>query len=361
MQTGRNALPNRDAGLAWRMYRNCIFCSSDLGTNESLEAFPVGHRVAFDGARGRLWVVCGRCARWNLAPIEERWEPVEQAEKLFRDARQRVQSQNVGLARLPDGTELVRVGDALDGELAAWRYGRQLLERRHRHALGVAGAVVVGMGVVGGLSAAGVSVTAWLTLSTAWDGWQKQRVVHRVAPADDPTRAGATLRRWHVPGMRLAPAAEGGVALVVHEAHRKRPSAWTSEVNWKTDDVTVLPDVAARSALARAITRVNESGAGIDGVDEAGKLLADAGSAERYLRDAAGRSAALGKRAGKGFHPLKGPPALALEMALHEESERRALEGELAALAAAWREAEEIAAIADRLPFDIPLPRWRRP
>ena len=40
---------------------------------------------------------------------------------------------------------------------------------------------------------------------------------------------------------------------------------------------------------------------------------------------------------------------LALEMALHEESERVALAGELAPLIAAWREAEEIAGIADAL------------
>lgn len=35
------------------------------------------------------------------------------------------------------------------------------------------------------------------------------------------------------------------------------------------------------------------------------------------------------------------PAALALEMVLNEESERQALEGELGALEAAWREAEE--------------------
>ena len=40
---------------------------------------------------------------------------------------------------------------------------------------------------------------------------------------------------------------------------------------------------------------------------------------------------------------------LAFEMALHEEEERRALEGELWRLERAWREAEEIAAIADDL------------
>jgi hypothetical protein len=43
---------------------------------------------------------------------------------------------------------------------------------------------------------------------------------------------------------------------------------------------------------------------------------------------------------------------LALEMAAHEDIERRAMEGELAALEAAWAEAEEIAAIADNLVLD---------
>jgi hypothetical protein len=38
---------------------------------------------------------------------------------------------------------------------------------------------------------------------------------------------------------------------------------------------------------------------------------------------------------------------LALEMASHEDAERRAMEGELAALERAWRDAEEVAAIAD--------------
>jgi len=37
-------------------------------------------------------------------------------------------------------------------------------------------------------------------------------------------------------------------------------------------------------------------------------------------------------------------------MALHDERERRAMEGELAALAEEWREAEMLAGIADALP-----------
>ena len=42
-------------------------------------------------------------------------------------------------------------------------------------------------------------------------------------------------------------------------------------------------------------------------------------------------------------------PMLAVEMAVNEENERRALESELALLEDAWREAEEIAAISDKL------------
>ena len=41
---------------------------------------------------------------------------------------------------------------------------------------------------------------------------------------------------------------------------------------------------------------------------------------------------------------LSATERLALEMAVHEESERRAMEGELAVLEAAWRDAEIIAA-----------------
>jgi hypothetical protein len=50
-----------------------------------------------------------------------------------------------------------------------------------------------------------------------------------------------------------------------------------------------------------------------------------------------------------GLFGLTPVQRLAFEMALHEEAERRAMEGELAELERAWREAEEIAAISDNL------------
>ena len=92
------------------MYTTCMFCTKPLGSNEVVEHFPVGRRLAFDAARGRLWVVCRKCERWNLSPIEERWEAVETCERIFMDTRVRVSTANVGLAKHPEGLELVRIG-----------------------------------------------------------------------------------------------------------------------------------------------------------------------------------------------------------------------------------------------------------
>jgi hypothetical protein len=94
--------------------------------------------------------------------------------------------------------------------------------------------------------------------------------------------------------------------------------------------------------------------------------LEHAGGSDRYLD----RIAQLGHRltpvdrsAGdwrapdeydSGLLALPASVRLAIEMALHEDQERRALEGELAELERAWREAEEIGAIADSLL----LPAW---
>src|SRR5512140_1918048 len=104
------------------MYSTCIFCHSHLGANDSIEHFPVGRRLAFDAAKGRLWVVCRRCERWNLTPLEERWEAIEQCERLFRGTKLRVSTDNVGLARTADRLELVRIGSPQRPEMAAWRY-----------------------------------------------------------------------------------------------------------------------------------------------------------------------------------------------------------------------------------------------
>ena len=144
------------------MYRKCLHCASDLGRNEAIEHFPVGRRLAFDPAKGRLWVVCRTCERWNLTPLEERWEAVEECEGAFRQTRLRMSTENVGLARLAEGLDLVRIGDPLRPEFAAWRYGDQFGRRRMKYlatsalVAGAVGGIWIGSAGILGVTTVGM-------------------------------------------------------------------------------------------------------------------------------------------------------------------------------------------------------------
>ncbi len=342
------------------MYRTCIYCTADLGTNEAIEGFAVGRTLAFDAERGRLWAVCPHCARWNLAPLEERWEPVEAAERSFVDARLRVQSENVGLARLPDGTQLIRVGQAVPGELAAWRYGRELQRRRWRNAPLHAAKVV--LHVAAHLQFLPFSILGVRAARVA----RGRRVVHQIPGDRSPAGQPIAIRRGHLTRSWLQPDDDGDLALHV-------PGILPAErqgAHWHVPSL-LLRGETARRVLSRSILDANSSGASATAVTDALSRLARSGSSDEYLRATASRVVRLdvadlgfnprgwremagwvrGERRDRAFTPpkLDGPDALALEMALHEESERLAMQGELSALEAAWREAEEIAAIADGL------------
>ena len=330
------------------MYRSCIYCSSALGANEALEAFPVGRSVAFDAERGRLWAVCAACGRWNLAPIEERWEPVEEAERLFRDARLRTHSENIGLAKLPDGTRLIRVGGALKGELAAWRYGSTLEQRRKKYLVMSAAAGVGAAAVLGGIAGAGMGGMVAM-FAGMWQEHQRKRVVHRIPGALSPDGKPRTIRRWHVEGAWLDEDAAGTVALYVPGTTLEKPKTdWVGDPRFDDTDVLALGGQDARRALERSMVRVNQKGGKRDQLRQAVELIA-ATSPEEYIRQTARAGFLLGKRKGQESRRIAPVSALALEMALHEEQERRALEGELSILEAAWRDAEEIAGIADQL------------
>jgi hypothetical protein len=316
------------------MYRNCIFCAGGLGRNEAIAHFPVGRSVAFDAARGRLWAVCPRCARWNLAPLEERWEAIEDAERAFRDTRLRAQSENIGLARLPDGTRLIHVGQALTGELAAWRYGSRLVERYHvQQAIGLVNLLVF---PIPGLR--------WLADVAAF-GWEGRRTAReqRVPASLSPTGHALVLPRGGMIDSHLD-LADGEVLLRVPVLNPRNERIFA---DFRGD--------AARTVLSRAMLMINHEGGSSGDVRHAVQALAEAPSAEAYIRTVARNRGVLGGQRREGTSKLTPTGLRALEMALHEETERRALEGELAALEAMWRQAEEIAGIADALPA-IPAP-----
>ena len=314
------------------MFYHCIFCSHSLGNNEVIEQFPVGKRLAFDSAKGRLWVVCARCNRWNLSPLEERWEAIDTCEGLFRDTPTRLSTENIGLARLSEGLQLVRIGKPQRPEFAAWRYGTALRSRMYKaHTVSIAFAVAsAGTMAINPLSVAiglvAVPLVYTPQLIQAYSDWI--RIVVRLRD-DDGNRY--KLRLKHVQGITLRTDADGWAFLVPHTKGR-----------------LVFRDEYALRAAALALPHYNRWGAGEKDVQATVKEIGAAPSALEFFAYAAREmtpryeNEVTNRRKG-------GYLMLGLEMVAHEEQERRALEGELHELEAMWREADEVAKIADKL------------
>ncbi len=323
------------------MYSTCLFCNHHLGTNQVLEAFPIGRRIAFDARLGRLWVVCRHCERWNLSPFDERWEAIEQCERLFRGTRMRVSTDHIGLAKLSEGLELVRIGEPLRPEFAAWRYGDQFGRRRRRTILlGAAGVAVVGGVVAGGVATGLFAAGGWQLfqwIPQAIKAVQRRRVVAHV-----PIKNGQPLvvRGRHVEQARLVSGPGDDWSLrLPHEAGE-----------------SVLSGRVAMQATGLIMPRINARGAARQQVQVAVQQIETWGGPEPFLSQAAHESRtefryATGRKArNAGVLPrLPLHTRLAVEMAVNEENERAALEGELELLEMAWQEAEEIAHIADGL------------
>ena len=139
------------------MYSACLYCHGHLGRNEMLPRFEVGRRLAFDSNRGRLWVVCTHCARWNLTAFEERWDAIDECERQFRRTRIRVSTENIGLAELRSGVTLIRIGKPLWPEFAAWRYSRRFSKRRVKTGLAAGTIIASALGITAGVAAAGLA------------------------------------------------------------------------------------------------------------------------------------------------------------------------------------------------------------
>ncbi|MEP6492387.1 MAG: hypothetical protein ABJF01_06905 [bacterium] len=338
------------------MYSTCLFCNESLGANETVEDFPVGRRLAYDAAKGRLWVVCHHCSRWNLSPLEERWEAIEACEKAFRATTVRVSTDNIGLARMSEGLELIRIGAPLRPEFAAWRYGRHFGKRRRRTQLiagsGVAAAAVAGIALgptlapaltLGALSIIVIpgittimGVIPIVGMLAARDYIQHDRVVARLAN----DRRVVTVRAKHLNNIELSVHGHDGPAALAVPHDR----GWTE-----------FTGTAAIHATSVLIAGANRYGAARASVQDAVKQIEGAGDASAFLSAASTRNGWRGGKVfsllnhyrGLGAMHLSATERLALEMSVHEESERRAMEGELAVLENAWRDAETIAAICD--------------
>jgi len=114
----------------------------------------------------------------------------------------------------------------------------------------------------------------------------------------------------------------------------------------RTGEVELEGETAVKAA-ALIMPHINDTGASQKNVQDALAQLRDSLDTEHYFT----RTAQWLQSNHKNQTLSEAPAAItiALEMASHEDQERRALEGELAELEAMWREAEEIAGIADGL------------
>jgi hypothetical protein len=358
-------------GALGLMFASCLFCNGPLGANESIEAFPIGRRIAFDAKKGRLWVVCERCTRWNLSPLDERWDAIDQCERAYRSTTLRVSTDNIGLARLGDGLELVRIGAPLRPEFAAWRYGTRFNRRRRNTQIAVAGGAIATAAAGAALApilapyllTGTISIIAIPGLTTIMgavpaagilalrDYFREDRIVARLPapatekPANAPAFAFAreqplVVRARHIGSSTLQLLDDGSATLsVVHD-----------------NGGSVYEGTAALQMASVLVASSNRLGASDRQVRSAVSRIERSGDAAGYLASVSMLGAARGRvmsmlNSYRHLGALRLDPAerLALEMAMHEETERRVLEGELALLAAAWKEAEEIAAIADEL------------
>ena len=369
------------------MYTSCLFCHTDLGANHHLSTFPVGRRLAFDPKQGRLWVVCTRCGRWNLTPLEERWEAIDDAERSFRGTRLRMSTDNVGLARFRGGFELVRIGPALLPEIASWRYGTRLVrfepdEPETRPSLFMRGAGLIARATAGALVG----------------------YAHAVGFSDDAVLRMRTFRRGH--GVLLRTNDEYGNPVVVRYAHLgdaelvrpEKDAPWQLKLQHDSG-VAILAEAPALRVAGKMLATLNFGVASQNEVQHAISKLDEAGDPEGYFT----RVASLAMRTSWGRYPdaeaahaedpkgsfserlalqlanrsfwgrggtgsdektplfrLPAVDRLALEMAANEDIERRALMGELEALHAAWKDAEEIARIADEMFADEVLDEFKR-
>ena len=359
------------------MYTTCLFCNESLGTNAVIELFPVGRRLAFDPEKGRLWVICVHCTRWNLSPLEERWEAIEDCERRFRATHLRYSTDNIGLAQLREGLELVRIGKALRPEVAAWRYGDVIQRRGSGRILGIATGLV--RRAVRAANDAVSRITRDETPSLFADEpltrLRLYRHRDRVLDVLTDDHGNRSVIRWgHLDAAELI---------------RPDPNQpWRLVVKHDHGLTIVTGDDGLRTA-AKALAALNAAGALPEDVRRATTKIEDAEDEQGYFS----RIVALAMRTGWGRYPdaplstTMGPTTssaaerlalhitnrsfwgrgsitsepstlmirlplvdrLALEMAANEDTERRAMDGELIELERAWRDAEEVAAIADGL------------
>ncbi len=318
------------------MFNSCVFCHTALGTNETLENFPVSRRVAYDPGRGRLWAVCTSCGRWNLAPIEERWEALEELDRLVTDkGRLLAQTENIALAKAGE-LDVVRVGRANLNEEAWWRYGRELQARKSmRRKLGyVENAAMLalmasGFGLAMFMGNSGVLTKGARYLKFGNAAWRGESACKGCGSTV------TTITFKQAKEVHIVSDGTDGIALEL----RCHACGRTGIGNGYR-----LTGVQSQHVLRRVLAHSHYSGASEERVKNATQLIDQLGSSAALTQRIARNRASIGTFNARALRT----EAIALEIAINDENERGLLELELEDLEQRWKEEEELAAIVDR-------------
>jgi hypothetical protein len=307
------------------VYTSCAFCNARLSGDGGPSGLPVGQRFAFDEWRGRLWVVCQRCARWNLTPLGDRLERIETLARVASGAKAVAATDHVALLRW-GRYGLIRVGRPPRIELAGWRYGERLRTRRRERAMVVVPLTVAAVGLV---VAANVAIGGSFGFGV-WnfgrfaDGLYVGLVGRRLVRLPEPPMcehcgARLELKAQDVQHARLVPDPQSGFGVL--------PTCPVCH-----HEATLLTGGAAHAMLRPGLAYLNLRRSSRHRADEAAAIVGAAGGPEHLVRDIARRELTI--------RSLRPDRQLALEMALDERAEMEELERH-------WREAEELADIAD--------------
>jgi len=341
------------------VYHTCLRCNRSLGTNTEIPHLHVGRKFAFDTRRGRLWVICAKCGQWNLTPLEERWEALEECERLATKAEARSAGATAALAQTDSGLELLRVGGMSDADIANWRYGRRIGERNRGHLwwLMPLEGFAISMGVTMWRATHHLGASVWAATILGilvFALWRKPpRLWTRF---DDGEGRSRLLWFWQRQHARIERATRDTRAVLVLP-------------RWRRD--LRLTDARAVTVLASLLPRINGADCVAADLSAAVEKVSRAEKGSRQRPERPGRAA---RRRQRGKQPP--PPAwvelrpweiislgmsnlwlasarpedrLALEIAVTEEIEQRQLTERTEALTEEWRDEEEIGAISDDL------------
>ena len=307
------------------MYRTCAFCNANFDGDGGPSGLGVGRRLAFDEWKARLWVVCPKCARWNLTPLDDRLERIEAVARVAAQARLLGSTDQVALLRW-ERYDFIRVGKPPRVELAGWRYGERLAARNRERAKVVVPLTLaaVGLGVAANVALGGsFGFLAW-NLGRSVDGiyvWMiGTRAVRLVEPpVCDHCGTVLQLKTRHVQHARVVPDAHHDLGVLVScpSCHR---------------EAALLTGPDASAILRQGLAYLNLRRAGRRKAEDAARVVDQAGGADQLIRNVARRELTL--------RSLRPEGRLALEMAVDERDEVLELERQ-------WRDAEEIAEIAD--------------